>query len=63
MYEVYASLFQTVFVFIISILILFTSAKFLAYLTLGERTLGSIEQEASSQRDTRRKISGGGKGY
>ena len=36
----------------------FPSAIFVASLTLGERSTGIVVQEALSQRDTRRKISG-----
>ena len=37
----------------------FPSARFVAYLTLGERSLGSIGQEALSRSDKRRKMIGG----
>ena len=41
----------------------FPSSRFVASLTLGERSLGSIDQEASSRREIRRNMSGGGRGF
>ena len=38
----------------------FPSAIFVTYLTLGERSLGSIGQRDLSRRETRRKMGGGG---
>ena len=40
----------------------FPSVRFVASITLGEMTLGSIGQDALSRRDTRKKMSGGGRG-
>ena len=60
-YEVCASLFQTIFYYYYFYTNnSFPSAIFVASLNLGERRLGSIDQEASSCRDTRIKISFGG---
>ena len=39
----------------------FPSARFVAYLILGESSLAIISQEASSWRETRREMSGGGR--
>ena len=62
-YEVCASLFKIIYYYYYFYTnTSFPSVRFLAYLKLGERSLGSIGQEASSQMETRMKISGGGKG-
>ena len=38
----------------------FPSVRFVAYIPLWERSLGSIDREAFSRRETARKMSGGG---
>ena len=61
LYEVGAFLFQMIYYYLYTNTY-FTSARFVASLTLGERGLGSIGQDDSSQRETRRKMSGAGQG-
>ena len=64
LYEVFASLFQMVYYYYYFYTYTsFSSARFVAFITLGERSLGSIGQEASSRRETRKKMGGGGRGY
>ena len=63
LYEMCASLFQILYYcYYIYTNTYFTSAIFVAYLTLGERSLVNICQEASGSSKTRRKMSGGGRG-
>ena len=64
LYEVCASLFQKkYYCYCFYTNTYFPSARFVAFLTLGERSLGSIGQEALSRSETRRKMSGGGWGF
>ena len=59
LYEVCVSLFQFIYYYYYFYTnTYFTSAIFVAYITLGERSSASIGQENSSQRDTRRNMSG-----
>ena len=61
LYEVCASLFQmTYYCYYFYSNHYFPCAVVVSYLTLGERSLVIIGQEASSRRDTSRNMSGGG---
>ena len=60
LYEVCASLFQFIYYhYYFYTNTYFLSVRFVASITLGERILGSIGQEALSWRETRRKMIGG----
>ena len=63
LYEVCASLFQILsYYYYFCTDTSFTSARFVASITLGERSLGSIDQEALKHRYTRSNMSGLGQG-
>ena len=63
LYEVCESLFQIIYYcYYFYTNTSFPSAIFVAFLTLGKRSLGNIGQKAPSWRKTRINMSGGGKG-
>ena len=63
LYEVCASLFQIIYYcYYFYTNTYFTSAIFVASLTLEEKSLVSIGQGTSSRRETNKKMSGGGRG-